>query len=108
MGALKHTMMWETARPSVYLRSTPDRRVLAGGEDDTIDIPARSDARVMGKLKTLLKNIHQTMPDVSLRPVFAWGGTFAETAERLPIFGAHAQYVPRVSFATAYGGNGIT
>lgn len=32
MGALKHTMMWETARPYLYLRSTPDGRVVAGGE----------------------------------------------------------------------------
>ncbi|WIX25241.1 FAD-dependent oxidoreductase [Xanthomonas arboricola pv. corylina] len=108
MGALKHTMMWETARPYLYLRSTPDGRVVAGGEDDNIDLPARRDARVMRKLKTLLKKIHQTMPDISLRPVFAWGGTFAETANGLPFFGPHPQHGPRVSFAMAYGGNGIT
>ncbi|MCE4508967.1 NAD(P)/FAD-dependent oxidoreductase, partial [Xanthomonas hortorum] len=95
IGALKHTMMWETARPYLYLRSTPDGRVVAGGEDDNVDLPARRDARVMRKLKTLLKKIEKTMPDVSLRPVFAWGGTFAETADGLPFFGTHPQYGPR-------------
>ncbi|MGV7186288.1 NAD(P)/FAD-dependent oxidoreductase [Xanthomonas axonopodis] len=108
MGALKHTMMWETARPYLYVRSTPDRRVVAGGEDDNIDIPARRDARVQSKLKTLLKKIGKTMPDMRLRPAFAWAGTFAETADGLPFFGPHAELGPRVSFAMAYGGNGIT
>ncbi|MCD0278065.1 FAD-binding oxidoreductase [Xanthomonas melonis] len=108
MGALKHTMMWETARPYLYMRSTPDGRVVAGGEDDSVDIPARRDARVQGKLKTLLRKIDKTMPDVSLRPVFSWAGTFAETADGLPFFGPHTELGPRVAFAMAYGGNGIT
>ncbi|MBB3832976.1 glycine/D-amino acid oxidase-like deaminating enzyme [Xanthomonas arboricola] len=108
MGALRHTMMWETARPYLYMRSTPDGRVVAGGEDDNVDIPARRDARVQGKLKTLLKKIDKTMPDMRLRPVFSWAGTFAETADGLPFFGAHAEHGPRLLFAMAYGGNGIT
>jgi len=42
------------------------------------------------------------------RPAFAWAGTFAETSDGLPLFGRHPQYGPRVLFALAYGGNGIT
>ena len=41
-------------------------------------------------------------------PAFAWGGTFAETKDGLPWFGPHPQHGPRVLFAMAYGGNGIT
>ncbi|UAY70527.1 FAD-dependent oxidoreductase [Bacillus paralicheniformis] len=41
-------------------------------------------------------------------PAFSWAGTFAETADGLPFFGPHAQWGPRVHFAMAYGGNGIT
>ena len=108
VGALKHTMMWETARPYLYVRTTADGRVVAGGEDDSIDIPARRDARVLSKMDTLLKKIAKVMPDVRLRPVFAWGGTFAETADGLPFFGTHSEHGPRVAFAMAYGGNGIT
>jgi len=107
-GALRHTMMWETARPYLYLRGTRDGRIIAGGDDDDIDVPARRDARVLSKAQNLQKKIAKAMPDLRLRPVFAWGGTFAETADGLPFFGAHAQHGPRVLFAMAYGGNGIT
>lgn len=107
-GALRHTLMWETARPYLYLRGTADGRVIAGGEDDDIDLPARRDRRVLGKANTLQRKIARAMPDLRLRPVFAWGGTFAETADGLPFFGAHAEHGARVLFAMAYGGNGIT
>ena len=35
-------MLWESARPYLYMRSTSDGRLLVGGEDDAIDIPARA------------------------------------------------------------------
>lgn len=107
-GALRHTMIWESARPYLYLRGTADGRVIAGGEDDSIDVPARRDACVLKKAARLQDKIAQALPDLELRPVFAWGGTFAETADGLPFFGAHAEHGPRVLFAMAYGGNGIT
>ena len=47
-------------------------------------------------------------PQLTLQPAFCWAGTFAETGDGLPFFGAHAQHGPRVQFAMAYGGNGIT
>lgn len=43
-----------------------------------------------------------------MTPAFAWAGTFAETRDGLAFFGAHPQWGPRVLFAMAYGGNGIT
>ncbi len=108
LGGLLDSLVWESARPYLYLRTTPDRRLLLGGEDDAVDIPARRDARVMGKAATLVKRARKLFPHLPLRPAFAWGGTFAETEDGLPWFGAHAQHGPRVLFAMAYGGNGIT
>jgi glycine/D-amino acid oxidase-like deaminating enzyme len=108
LGALADTLVWESARPYLYLRSTGDGRVLIGGEDDSIDVPARRDARVGSKSRTLLKKAAAMCPWATLVPAFAWAGTFAETSDGLPFFGAHAQYGPRVHFAMAYGGNGIT
>ncbi|MEO7071560.1 MAG: FAD-dependent oxidoreductase [Rhodanobacter sp.] len=102
------TLMWESARPYLYLRATADGRVLVGGEDDALDIPARRDARVQHKAQRLARKVSRVMPGLSLVPAFAWGGTFAETTDGLPFFGPHAQYGPRVHFAMAYGGNGIT
>ncbi len=108
LGGLCDSMAWESARPYLYLRSTGDGRLLVGGEDDAIDIPARRDARVDHKAARLVKKVARAIPGLELSPAFAWGGTFAETEDGLPFFGAHTQYGPRVQFAMAYGGNGIT
>jgi len=108
LGELQATMLWETARPYLYLRSTADHRLLAGGEDDAVDIPARRDARVDRKARKLADKVGALFPHLPLVPAFAWAGTFAETSDGLPFFGAHPQWGPRVQFAMAYGGNGIT
>ena len=108
LGPLRDTMMWETARPYLYLRSTRDARLLVGGADDAIDIPARRDALVDRKARKLAQRVAAMFPHLPLAPAFAWAGTFAETADGLPWFGAHPQHGPRVLFAMAYGGNGIT
>ncbi|WP_101927528.1 MULTISPECIES: NAD(P)/FAD-dependent oxidoreductase [Luteimonas] len=108
LGPLADTLVWESARPYLYLRSTGDGRLLIGGEDDHVDVPARRDARVEKKARTLLKKVAALWPDLELTPAFSWAGTFAETADGLPFFGAHADSGPRVHFAMAYGGNGIT
>ncbi len=108
LGLLASTMVWESARPYLYMRTTGDGRLLVGGDDDDIDIPARRDKRVEGKAKGLHKKVKKLFPDLSMRPAFSWGGTFAETEDGLPFFGEHPQYGPRVQFAMAYGGNGIS
>jgi glycine/D-amino acid oxidase-like deaminating enzyme len=108
LGRLSRTLVWETARPYLYMRKTADGRLLVGGEDDAVDIPARRDRRVASKAERLLRKAEALFPALPLRPAFAWGGTFAETADGLPFFGPHPRYGPRVLFAMAYGGNGIT
>lgn len=108
LGPLRNTMMWETARPYLYLRTTADNRLLVGGEDDAMDIPARRDARVDHKARSLAAKVGALFPQLSVIPTFAWAGTFAETSDGLPFFGPHPQWGPRVQFAMAYGGNGIT
>lgn len=108
LGPLRSTMLWETAHPYLYLRSTADKRLLLGGEDDALDVPARRDARVDAKARTLVEKVGKLFPQLRLTPAFAWAGTFAETKDGLPFFGPHRQWGPRVHFAMAYGGNGIT
>jgi len=108
LGCLADTLVWESARPYLYLRSTGDGRLLVGGEDDAVDIPARRDARVGKKQQRLQDKLAKLWPDLAYTPAFAWAGTFAETKDGLPFFGAHPSLGPRVLFAMAYGGNGIT
>lgn len=108
LGALSKTLLWETARPYLYLRATSDHRLLVGGEDDAVDVPAKRDARVEKKARKLLKQAQDLFPELPLKPAFSWAGTFAETTDGLPFFGPHDSTGPRVHFAMAYGGNGIT
>lgn len=108
LGPLADTLAWETARPYLYLRSTEDGRLLVGGEDDRIDIAARRDARVGRKCARLLRKLRRMAPAVEAELGFGWAGTFAETDDGLPFFGAHPRHDSRVLFAMAYGGNGIT
>lgn len=108
LAPFRRTMAWETARPYLYFRITPDARLLVGGEDDAMDIPARRDRRVPKKAAKLLDRIHALFPAAGIVPAFSWAGTFAETRDGLPFFGPHASLGPRVHFAMAYGGNGIT
>jgi glycine/D-amino acid oxidase-like deaminating enzyme len=108
LGPLARTLVWETARPYLYLRTTIDRRLIVGGADDDVDVPARRDRRVDAKARTLGRRVRALFPHLDTAPAFAWGGTFAETADGLPFFGPHAQHGSRVLFAMAYGGNGIT
>ncbi len=108
LGPLQRTMMWESARPYLYFRTTGDNRLLVGGEDDAVDVPVKRDAAVGGKAHKLVKKIEKLFPDLKFGPAFSWAGTFAETEDGLPFFGPHDQTGPRILFAMAYGGNGIT
>ena len=108
LGALKDTMVWESARPYLYMRTTGDGRLLVGGDDDSVDIPARRDAQVDRKARKLADKVAELFPDVPLEPAFAWAGTFAETDDGLPWIGVSPDHGRRLLFAMAYGGNGIT
>lgn len=108
LGEFNKTLLWESARPYLYMRTTGDGRLLVGGEDDVIDIPLRRDKRVDKKAQTLAKKVAKLFPKLPMNPTFSWAGTFAETTDGLPFFGPHSQYGNRVQFAMAYGGNGIT
>ncbi|GGY86212.1 NAD(P)/FAD-dependent oxidoreductase [Marinobacter zhanjiangensis] len=105
---LANTMLWESSRPYLYMRSTGDGRLLVGGEDDERDLPSRRDRLVDRKAATLQRKVARLFPHLRAQPAFAWASTFAETSDVLPLFGDHPQYGPRVLFALAYGGNGIT
>ncbi|MCA8863829.1 MULTISPECIES: NAD(P)/FAD-dependent oxidoreductase [unclassified Halomonas] len=108
LGKLRHTMVWESARPYLYMRTTRDGRLLVGGDDDDEDIPKRRDARVEEKAEGLAAKIEALWPKLDINPTFSWGGTFAETDDGLPFFGPHEVLGSRIHFAMAYGGNGIS
>lgn len=100
-------LIWESGTPYFYARTTPDGRIIAGGEDEDFADPARRDALIGAKTRTLAGKLRAMFPAIPFRPACAWAGTFAETKDSLPLIGPHPAF-PRGQFALGYGGNGIT
>lgn len=104
---LSHMLAWESRRPYLYLRDEGNGRVIAGGEDDRVDLPAKRDRAVPHKAKRILAKLGKLLRRDDLEIGYAWAGSFAETDDALPFFGPSNEHGPRVHFAMAYGGNGI-
>ena len=106
-GWRDRVLIWETGTPYFYARTTPDGRVMAGGEDEPFADPGRRDALIAEKARVLEQKIRRMFPAIEARVSCAWAGTFAETKDALPYIGPHPKF-PRGQFALGYGGNGIT
>jgi glycine/D-amino acid oxidase-like deaminating enzyme len=100
-------LIWETARPYLYLRSTDDDRALIGGEDSRFSMRHRNERVLAVKRDRLLARFNAMFPAARARAAYAWGGVFAETRDGLPFIGARSGD-DRTWYALGYGANGIT
>lgn len=100
-------LIWETARPYFYMRTTADNRIILGGADEPFVDGMRRDRLLPEKTRELLRRFHRWFPRIPLETAYAWAGTFAETEDGLPFIGVRPAF-PRTVFALGYGGNGIT
>lgn len=100
-------LIWETARPYLYLRSTEDNRVIVGGEDDPFSDPVARDLCLPGKVEILARRFREMFPAIDFKSDFNFGGTFGETQDGLAYIGAVLEF-PHGIFALGFGGNGIT
>jgi glycine/D-amino acid oxidase-like deaminating enzyme len=101
-------LIWESARPYVYLRGTPDGRLMVGGADVPFANAAARDALLPRQVRRL-SSIHEKLFGDPLPPIaYAWAGSFAATRDGLPYIGKAPGMNPRVQFALCFGGNGIT
>lgn len=100
-------LIWETARPYLYARTTQDGRVVIGGEDDEFNSPLKREKSLAGKQRRLEKKLEALLPHLKLEVAFAWAGTFGETKDGLAYIGPKVKG-SKLLFALGYGGNGIT
>lgn len=100
-------LVWNTADPYIYMRSTADGRVLIGGEDEEFQNPQKRDDLIEKKKAKLLKSFQKINATIPFRPDFAWAGTFGVTKDGLPYIGTHPKF-PDSYFVLGFGGNGIT
>lgn len=100
-------LMWNTADPYLYIRTTPDNRVLVGGRDENFSDPIKRDKLIKRKTKQLTKDVNKLFQHLDFKPEFSWAGTFGSTKDGLPYIGEYDK-LPNSYFALGFGGNGIT
>ncbi len=103
----KDVLIWNTAKPYLYMRTSDDGRFLIGGEDEEFRNPVKRDALIGKKEQKLIKAFKKLFPDKTFYSDFAWAGTFGETKDGLPYIGEHPDF-KNSYFVCGFGGNGIT
>ncbi|SLK13836.1 MULTISPECIES: NAD(P)/FAD-dependent oxidoreductase [unclassified Paenibacillus] len=101
----EHSLIWETARPYLYMRTTPDGRIIAGGLDEETPREDQREIRARHRGDTLLEEVRSYFPLEGLEVDYAWGAVFGNTNDGLPFIGPHPEY-PHSYFLEGYGGNG--
>ncbi|MCD9853930.1 FAD-binding oxidoreductase [Epilithonimonas sp. JDS] len=104
---LNDLLVWNTAEPYIYMRTTDDNRVLIGGEDEEFVNAKKRDSMLHEKEQKLVKKLNKYLPENDFRTDFVWAGTFGETKDGLPYIGEHPDF-PSAYFVLGFGGNGIT
>ena len=100
-------LIWEASDPYLYMRTTPDGRIICGGEDEDFSDDEKRDALIPKKVAAIRRKLERLFPEVDTTPGFAWAGAFGASDTGLPLIGE----VPRRPGCFAvlgFGGNGIT
>ncbi|MFF2017240.1 NAD(P)/FAD-dependent oxidoreductase [Paenibacillus sp. NPDC058177] len=102
----EQSLLWETARPYLYFRTTPEGRIIAGGKDEPLTDDKQREVRVLSQSKRLREELEALFPEIrGIEVEYAWGAVFGTTRDGLPYIGPHPDY-PHSYFIEGYGGNG--
>lgn len=99
-------LLWEYADPYLYARTTPDHRIMVGGEDEPFTDPAVRDALIDAKTEAILAKLRTLIPGLPVEAAFSWAATFGHTEDGLGYIGTPTED-PRLLCAAGLGGNGI-
>ncbi|MDR5658380.1 FAD-dependent oxidoreductase [Serpentinicella sp. ANB-PHB4] len=102
----KQTLIWETARPYIYMRTTADNRIIIGGLDETTTIPEERDSKLTRKKDLLIGEFNKLFPNIKVSPEFYLSAIYGGTHDGLPMIGSYGQF-PNWYFLMAYGDNGM-
>lgn len=104
-GWYDRALIWETARPYVYMRMTRDYRVIIGGLDETKAKPAKNGQKIDHMANRLLDRLKELLPDETFRAAYKYCGSIGESNDHLPFIGQHPNK-PNHYYLLGYGGNG--
>jgi glycine/D-amino acid oxidase-like deaminating enzyme len=98
-------LIWETARPYLYMRTTLDGRVVIGGMDEDSEKPLRSEQERAKRSNKLRERLISLFPELQAPIEFEWSATFGESRDNLPFIGVDPAW-KNVYYSLGYGGNG--
>lgn len=101
----KRTLIWETARPYVYMRTTADNRVIIGGMDKDTTYAETRDSKILASKDKLLEAFNNLFPNIQAIPEYYLGAYYGGTHDGLPVIGQYETY-PHCYILMAYGDNG--
>lgn len=105
-GWHERTLIWETARPYIYIRTTKDQRIVIGGLDEDTDIAEERDAKRIHKRDQLMQELHARFPEIDTEPAFYSAAFYGGSVDGLPMVGMYEEH-PNSYFVMGYGDNGL-
>ncbi|OIJ11818.1 FAD-dependent oxidoreductase [Anaerobacillus alkalilacustris] len=100
------TLIWETARPYMYMRTTHDNRIIIGGLDETTAFVDRRDSMLIHKRDQLVRDFNQLFPSIHIKPDYYLAAFYGGTHDGMPILGMYDDH-PNCYFIYGYGDNGL-
>ncbi|MES2905993.1 MAG: FAD-dependent oxidoreductase [Pseudomonadota bacterium] len=100
-------LVWESADPYFYMRTTTKNEIIIGGEDEEISDADKRDVLLPEKTLALQNKLQELLPHADTTAQYAWCAFFGTTEDSLPLIGNVPDY-SNVYAAYGYGGNGIT
>ena len=100
-------LVWEASDPYLYMRTTLDGRVIAGGGDEDFSDESKRDALLEEKIARIAKLGPKIFPDVDFTADFSWTGNFGASETGMPAIGIARRH-RRTYAVLGFGGNGIT
>lgn len=104
-GWYEHALIWETARPYLYMRKTVDGRIIIGGLDEKKAKPAKNQTKVDAMADKLLDQLHELLPGQTFHAPYKYSASFGESLDHLPFIGQHPEQ-PNHYYLLGFGGNG--
>ncbi|MEO8301860.1 MAG: FAD-dependent oxidoreductase, partial [Rhizomicrobium sp.] len=102
---LNSTLLWEASKPYLYLRTSPDGRLIVGGEDAALDSPSYRANTLALKARRLKQKTRTLFPGLELEWSHVWAGAFGESSDGLPVIGPVPD-MPHCHGVMGFGGNG--
>ena len=99
-------MVWETARPYLYARTTPDNRAIVGGADLPFKGARKLEKAQDKQTARVAAKFAELFPDLRFDVDWSWAGAFAGTEDGLPYIGVAPDF-PNGYVALGLGANGV-